>query len=517
MGSAMSEWTEPVQGEIEEVSHGHSRVGHTEPERQLAVARAALQHADLTLDELWLRYFALGGTAGQLVLEAYLENLMPLAAIERDILAIAVNERLDEISWPHRVPYAHSVGEPLPTSGPFTAVIDLLESARNSPSEHLPRVAARAGGALGVDISVYVVDDDQRLLIPVPTRIDNQSAEPPPLLIDTTLAGHAFRQVTTMVSDTDGTRRLWVPLLDDMERLGVLDVVIGPTQELHDPALRQQCEWLASLLAHLVTLGARYGDRLDAHRRAQPRTAAADLIWTLVPPTTAAVPGISLAAAIEPSHQAGGDVYDYALSADTAQLALFDAMGHNFNAALIAATALAASRAARRKGWSLTDQARSVDDLIAENFDSATFATGILASLDLSTGLLRYVCAGHPHPLVLRHGKVVKHLRGGRRVPFGLGTTAATIAEEHLEPGDHLILHTDGITEARDLTGAFFGDHRLTDFLEREAATGNPAPETVRRLIHALLDHHHGQLADDATILVVHWQPGTKLPGIEAG
>ncbi|MFN2560184.1 MAG: serine/threonine-protein phosphatase, partial [Jatrophihabitans sp.] len=131
------------------------------------MVRQALVQANLTQDELWLRYFALGGTAGQLELEAYLENLMPLAAIERDMLAIALNERLDEISWPHRVPYAHSVHEPLPISGPFTAVIELLESARNSPSENLPDLAARAGRALGVDITMYLADDDQRTLISV--------------------------------------------------------------------------------------------------------------------------------------------------------------------------------------------------------------------------------------------------------------------------------------------------------------------------------------------------------------
>lgn len=487
----------------------HAGPSNTEPEHQLRMLRQAFDHVELTLDELWLRYFALGGTAGHLELEAYLEDLMPLAAMERDMLAIAVNERLDEISWPHRVPYANSVGEPLPLSGPLAAVIGLLEKARNSPSEHLGVLAAQAGRALGVDIVMYLADDDQRSLIAVTSSIGGHADRsiPAPLAIDGTVAGHAFRQTTTMLSDTDGARRMWVPLLDDLERHGVLDVVLDASHELYDPSLRQQCEWLATLLAHLVSLAVRYGDRLDAQRRRRPRAPTADLIWTLVPPTTAAVPGLSLAAAIEPSHKAGGDAYDYALSADTAKLSLFDAMGHDFNAALIAAAALAGSRAARRNGGDLYEQAGAVDQLICENFGAGQFATGILASLDLATGVLRYLCAGHPEPLLLRSGKVVKRLQAGRRLPLGLGDGQGSVAEEQLEPGDRLIFYTDGVTEARDATGALFGDRRLTDFLEREAASALLPPETVRRLMHAVLDHHHGQLRDDATILLAQWEP----------
>jgi serine phosphatase RsbU (regulator of sigma subunit) len=327
------------------------------------------------------------------------------------------------------------------------------------------------------------------------------------LSIDTTVAGQAFRHITTMASETGSTRRLWVPLLDDMERLGVLDVELDANQQLHDPALRQQCEWLATLLAHLISLSARYGDRLDARRRTQPRSSAAELLWTLVPPTTAAVPGITVAAAIEPSHLAGGDAFDYALSAGTAHLALFDAMGHDFTAALIAGTALAGSRAARRDGGDLSDQVRVIDRLIADNFRAGSFATGILAELDLATGILRYLCAGHPPPLLLRNGKVVKRLRAGRRLPLGLADATGVIAEEQLEPGDQLIFHTDGVTDARDSDGTIFGDQRLTDFLEREAAGDQPPPETVRRLVHAVLDHHHGRLTDDASLLLARWRP----------
>jgi len=70
-------------------------------QRQLA---QAFSHAELTVHELWVRYFALGGEAGATEVEAYLNALMPLPAGEHNILAQAVNERLNELP-PRRAPY----------------------------------------------------------------------------------------------------------------------------------------------------------------------------------------------------------------------------------------------------------------------------------------------------------------------------------------------------------------------------------------------------------------------------
>jgi sigma-B regulation protein RsbU (phosphoserine phosphatase) len=74
-----------------------------------------------------------------------------------------------------------------------------------------------------------------------------------------------------------------------------------------------------------------------------------------------------------------------------------------------------------------------------------------------------------------------------------------------LEPGDRLLLYTDGFTEARDQFDQEFGLPRLIDFAERHAAAGLPPPETVRRLAHDLLDHQYGSLRDDASMVLVSW------------
>ena len=89
--------------------------------------------------------------------------------------------------------------------------------------------------------------------------------------------------------------------------------------------------------------------------------------------------------------------------------------------------------------------------------------TGVLADLDLASGRLRFVNAGHPPPLLLRDGRVINELTGGKRVPFGLGAGGLTVAEEKLEPGDWLALYSDGVVEARDAAGRWFGEGLLQD------------------------------------------------------
>ena len=133
------------------------------------------------------------------------------------------------------------------------------------------------------------------------------------------------------------------------------------------------------------------------------------------------------------------------------------------------------------------------------------YATGVLGSLDLGSGRLRYLSAGHPPPLLLRAGKIVKTLDAGRRPLLGLDMREGNIAEEMLEPDDTVVLYTDGITEARDEQHQFFGIDRLADFIEREVSEGTPMPEMVRRVCRRILDHQNGVLQDDATMLLVQW------------
>jgi serine phosphatase RsbU (regulator of sigma subunit) len=130
----------------------------------------------------------------------------------------------------------------------------------------------------------------------------------------------------------------------------------------------------------------------------------------------------------------------------------------------------------------------------------------LLLELHSRTGWLSWISAGHLPPLLLRGGRLVKTLEARPATPMGLRLLGGlpAVHPEQLEPDDRLILYTDGVVEAR-YHGKFFTEERLADFIVREAASGHPPPEILRRLIRAVLDHQHGRLQDDATILLMQW------------
>jgi hypothetical protein len=409
----------------------------------------------------------------------------------------------DELTWRRRLAQDRDVRASLPEAGPLAALVELMRGGYLAPPDSLPFALDRAAEALDVRVLLYLVDYEETHLVPFHGTHDGGRRL---LSLDGTVPGRAFRSLKTQASVSDDQPRLWVPVIDGVERLGVLEVRVTDPGDLHDSALREQCWWIAHLAGHMVM--GMTGDAVDAVRRTRPRSVAAELIWQLMPPLTAATDKVVVSGRLEPANDVGGDVFDYALSEDHAHLAIIDATGHDLGAGLGSAAALAAYRNARREGRSLFDQAEAISDVMMQQFGGETFATGVVARLDLATGRLRYVLAGHPSPLILRDGRVVKALDGGRRALFGLPASRVTVGEEHLEPGDSVVLYTDGITESRDEHGHPFGLSGLTDFLERESGTDAPLPEVVRRLTHAILRHQGGVFKDDATILVAEWIHG---------
>ena len=82
--------------------------------------------------------------------------------------------------------------------------------------------------------------------------------------------------------------------------------------------------------------------------------------------------------------------------------------------------------------------------------------------------------------------------------------------EESLQPGDMVLLYSDGLTEARRPDGELFTEQRLAEFIERQAANGLPAPETLRGLRDAIIERGEGALRDDATALLLEWRRDTQ-------
>ena len=374
--------------------------------------------------------------------------------------------------------------------------------------EELPGAADEAARRLGATAChIHLVTRDQRALRPLLGR----GAVDEVLSLDGTLPGRAFRLSEVVASTTNGFR-LWVPLLDGTERLGVLQVEVADEADLQP--LRRPSLALASVIAELVASKSQYTDTYEKTRRALPMGVPAELLWRQLPPTAFATPRFVVSAQLEPWHKVGGDAFDYSLDGDILHLAVFDGMGHGLQATLLASVALAAYRNARRGGRSLLDTAVVVDEVLAEQFGDDSFVTAVFGRLDLVNGTLSLLSAAHPAPLLVRNGRPVGEVRVEPGLPLGFGSRADEVVDASLEPGDRLLLFSDGVVEARSTEGEFFGLDRLLDLITRQEAARQTAPETLRRLINAVLEHQQDMLQDDATVLLLEWagDPRALLP-----
>jgi hypothetical protein len=400
-------------------------------------------------------------------------------------------------------------------AGPSSAAVtdmlnELLRRTHLGGPSDLPAVVAEPARRIGArSVVLYLIDYEQRLLVPVTGPQDQDAA---PLSVTGTVAGRAFSTTTILRSSWDGAhgQRLWLPLLDGTERLGVIGMSFEGEAVSESTIL--VCERYAHLAAMLIATKNAYGDAFETTRRRRPMTIASELLWQLAPPLVFATERLVVAGMLEPCYDNGGDALDYAVNDGVLHVGVFDAMGHGLAAAGVAAFALSAYRHSRRRGYGLLETYAAMDDAVGEQFPDERYVTAVIAQLNLRAGRLSWISAGHPPPLIIRHGRLSRTLTASPAAPLGipLEGPSPVVAEESLEPGDLLLLYTDGLTEARHPDGQMFTVLGLGEFIEREAAAGQTAPETLRRLRHAIVERQPGQLRDDATAVLVEWSRGAE-------
>lgn len=363
---------------------------------------------------------------------------------------------------------------------------------------------------------VYVSDLQQRFLVPLPGQVDPLGRPLTPLKVDTSVAGRAFRDVAltrSRASDEElpavgDLTRLWSPLLDGTERVGV----VGGLTEHTDEVVEWRFKRLSTLLSLLVVSKRQTSDTYARLVRAEPMMLSAEVLHNLLPNGSFANRDVVIAAALEPAYRVGGDAFDYGIAGDKLHLSVFDAMGHDLAAGLTASIAVGSCRANRLEGADLVKISDAIDEAIGEHFKVSRFATGILSELDMSTGELQWVNRGHHPPLVVRNGKLAATLDSAETMPpmgFRLGLPAA-VERYQLQAGDRVLFYTDGIVEARSPEGEPFGMERFIDFIVRQKADGMAAAETLRRLIKSIMEYQRGQLQDDATVITVEWRSGRR-------
>ena len=381
---------------------------------------------------------------------------------------------------------------------------DLLRRASLTPPDLLAADVANAlHDAGGNHLVLYVVDYEQETLQPVALASELLPDRPKGVNIEGTMAGRSFQTQQVLSAKTEGGWRVWSPVRERAERIGVLELGFPSV----DDELLALCDDLGLLVGHLTHTAGRYTDLIELRRRRRPMNLAAEMQWDLLPPLSFTSPDLAIAGLLEPAYFVAGDAFDYSLNGDVLGFAIIDAMGHGVNSTLASTLALGAFRYGRRRNLDLPVIAEHIDDAVAQHFFGESFVTGHLAQLDVATGDLRWINAGHPPPLLLRGAKVVSELACEPCFPFGLGIDITEIGHCTLQPGDRVLFYSDGAIEARPASGEQFGIERLISEVEQYIGAGVLAAETLRRLAARLRQHRGGELEDDATLVFMEWRP----------
>jgi phosphoserine phosphatase RsbU/P len=205
-----------------------------------------------------------------------------------------------------------------------------------------------------------------------------------------------------------------------------------------------------------------------------------------------------VAARYVPMTSVAGDFYDFIVADDKrVGLLIADVSGHGVPAALIASMVKLAATSQRAQAANPCGFLSGMNSALLGNTQNQ-FVTAAYVHLDSESRELLYSAAGHPPMLLLRQGNVREVEENGLMLA-AFEFAKYSNATHRLEPGDRLLLYTDGIVEATDASGTFFGQDSLSDLLRQ--TSGLPPSEAADRIIASVAQWSVSQ-DDDLTVLV---------------
>ncbi len=205
-----------------------------------------------------------------------------------------------------------------------------------------------------------------------------------------------------------------------------------------------------------------------------------------------------VAARYVPMTSVAGDFYDFIVADDRqAGILIADVSGHGVPAALIASMVKLAATSQRAQAADPSSFLSGMNSALLGNTQNQ-FVTAAYVHLNSESQELRYSAAGHPPMLLLRQGNVQEVQENGLMLA-AFDFARYSNAAHRLEQGDRLLLYTDGIVEATDASGKFFGQDGLSDLLR---ATSRLPPSDAADRIIASVEEWSVSQDDDLTVLV---------------
>ena len=229
---------------------------------------------------------------------------------------------------------------------------------------------------------------------------------------------------------------------------------------------------------------------------------------SLMPRQDPAVQGFDISGCCIPAKDVGGDLFDFVWSGkdrDKLCITVVDVSGKGMDAALTAVYTSGALIAEAMHEDDVVTVTQNLNSAIYSRNNRSRFVSMLVAALDVPARKIQYVNAGQSRPFLLRNSEISVLKNRGARFPLGVIETPAYKADDiELKPGDHLLLFTDGATEAMSETEEMFGEERLKTLFVESVTKCSRAADVVGVLRQEIMsfsgpDRQH----DDLTIVVI--------------
>ena len=287
-----------------------------------------------------------------------------------------------------------------------------------------------------------------------------------------------------------------------------LDVHTGDELEILAEDFNIMTDELRKYMANLTRVTA------EKERIATELEVASKIQLSMLPKNFFADERVEVFATMKAAKEVGGDLYDfYKLDENHLFITIADVSGKGVPAALFMVAAITNLRnfaASQKNPDDLKGVIEKTNDRLCTNNDGELFVTAFSGVLDLTTGIFRYVNAGHNPPLIRRRGKSFEELPMELNFVLGGWEEWQYVQQEiQLEAGDMIFLYTDGVTEAADSAGKLYSLERLQKFLNE---LGDKASvKEILSAVHESLQKFSGaaEQSDDITMLAVKFERRT--------
>lgn len=388
---------------------------------------------------------------------------------------------------------AASLSEPMDSPGVYAALAEVLSAATGlrvtlfrwheedgslepaaSSGDILPPAVERGWEMLDPAIRVCITEHK--------TVMSEQEQLPPPL-----------REVTRAYGVRLG---LHVPIVYRGRLLGI--VSLDKPRERHLFTEREIS--LAEAIASQAAVS------LDNARLYEAEHAVAETLQETLVVLPACIPGVTFSrsyesATLQPG-RVGGDFVDvFEAHGHVVGITLGDVSGKGINAAVTTSLVRTTLRVHALDGLPPFQIATKANQAMSKFTEAESFVTLWFGLLDTKSGMLRYLCAGHPPAVLLKANGEMGELDWGSPLIGAYDQATYTDCQVVIEPGDRIVLYSDGATEARSKDGSFLGTERLLGLIERHRA--EPTSALSDAIMREIIAFSGGVLRDDVAILVV--------------